>query len=217
VTHITKVEFFNAFKNAFFASLGEDNVRGGFRGASLVLFNPETVLLKLDVKLCTPSPSKLPPATPIPWVSKTPQTACEATSQSDFIKQRVARHQNSSPTAIYEAMDQMVKGTTTIMHQMVLMKDRIRDLEEANRTLSKRRREKKTRIRQGGSLSVRDAQEIINSNDVDVQLKQETRSRRGRTEEGASTQRRCGTCGKPGHNSRTCQKDEEMSNVYSSE
>jgi hypothetical protein len=217
ITHITKVEFFNAFKSAFFTSLIESNIRGGFRGAGLVPFHPETVLSKLDIKLRTPSPSKLPPATPAPWVSKTPQTTYEATSQSDFIKQRVARHQNSSPTAIYEAMDQMVKGTTIIMHQMVLMKDRIRDLEEANRTLSKRRREKKTRIRQGGSLSVRDAQEIIDSNDVEVQIKQETRLGRGRTEENGPTQRRCGTCGKTGHNSRTCQKDEEMSNVYSSE
>lgn len=66
MTHITKVEFFDAFKTVFFASLGEDNVRGGFRGASLVPFNPEIVLLKLDIKLYTPSPSKLPPATPTP-------------------------------------------------------------------------------------------------------------------------------------------------------
>ena len=56
VTHITKVEFFTAFKNAFFASLGEENVRGGFRGAGLVPFNPDAVLSKLDVKLRTPTP-----------------------------------------------------------------------------------------------------------------------------------------------------------------
>jgi hypothetical protein len=146
VTHITKIEFFTVFKNAFFASLSEDNVRGGFRGAGLVLFNPDTVLSKLNVKLRTPTPPRLSPSTSTPWVSKTPQTAYEATSQSDFIKSKVARHQDSSPTAIYDAMDQMVKCTATIMHQVVLMKDRIRELEEANRTLSKRRREKKTRI-----------------------------------------------------------------------
>lgn len=161
MTYITKVEFFTAFKNAFFVSLSEENVRGGFRGARLVPFSPDAVLSKLDVKLQTPIPPR--PSTPITtaWVSKTPQTAYEAASQSDFIKRKVARHQDSSPTAIYEAMDQMVKGTTTIMHQMVLMKDRIRDLEEANRTLSKRRREKKTRNRQGGSLTIRDAQDVI--------------------------------------------------------
>jgi hypothetical protein len=217
VTHITKVEFFTAFKNAFFVSLSEENVRGGFRGAGLVPFSPDAVLSKLDVKLQTPTPPR--PSTPITtaWVSKTPQTAYEAASQSDFIKRKVARHQDSSPTAIYEAMDQMVKGTTTIMHQMVLMKDRIRDLEEANRTLSKRRREKKTRIRQGGSLTIRDAQDVIDQRDIDQQVEQEKRTSGGRTRGGELTQRRCGTCGKPGHNARTCQGDEEMSNVYSSE
>ena len=114
-------------------------------------------------------------------------------------------------------MDYIVKGITTIIHQMVLMKDRIRELEEANRTLSKRRREKKTRIRQGGSLTVRDAQDVIDQRDVDQQVEQERRVSGGRTRGGEPTQRRCGTCGKPGHNARTCQEDEEMSNVYSSE
>jgi hypothetical protein len=114
-------------------------------------------------------------------------------------------------------MDQMVKGTATIMHQVVLMKDRIRELEEANRTLSKRRREKKTRIRQGGSLTVQDAQDLVDQRDATELVEQEMRTSGGRTRGGEPAQRRCGNCGKPGHNARTCQKDEEMSNVYSSE
>ncbi len=32
---------------------------------------------------------------------------------------------------------------------------------------------------------------------------------------GRTTVRHCGNCGEPGHNARTCKKDEEMSNVYS--
>lgn len=34
---------------------------------------------------------------------------------------------------------------------------------------------------------------------------------------GPATTRKCGNCGKAGHNARTCQIDEEMSNVYSSD
>ena len=55
------------------------------------------------------------------------------------------------------------------MTQMVLMKDRIRTLEKANRTLSKRRTGKKTRIRQGGLLTVQDAKAVINQKDMDKQ------------------------------------------------
>ena len=62
ITYITKVEFFSVFRNAFFASLGEENVRGGFRGAGLIPFNPDTVLSKLDIKLRTPTP--LRPSSP---------------------------------------------------------------------------------------------------------------------------------------------------------
>jgi hypothetical protein len=217
ITHITKVEFFTAFKDAFFASFGEDNVRGGFRGAGLVPFNPEAVISKLDVKLRTPTPTGPPSALDDPWVSKTPQTAYEANLQSSFIKAKITQHQNSSPTPLYEAMDQLVKGTATVMTQMVLIKDRVRTLEEANHILSKRRREKKTRIRQGGALALQDARALIDQRAIDEQLRQEIRTNGGRRARRETTQRQCGNCGKPGHNSRTCQEGRELSDVYSSE
>ena len=39
-----------------------------------------------------------------------------------------------------------MKDIIIILHQIILLKDRVRELEEANRILNKRRREKKTRI-----------------------------------------------------------------------
>jgi hypothetical protein len=62
ISHITKVEFFAAFKNAFIASFGEANVQGGFRGTGLVLFDPETVISKLDIAPRTPTPTSPPAA-----------------------------------------------------------------------------------------------------------------------------------------------------------
>jgi hypothetical protein len=66
ISHIIKVEFFAAFKNAFMASFSEANVRGGFQGAGLVLFNPETVLSKLDVTSRTLTSTSPLPATTDP-------------------------------------------------------------------------------------------------------------------------------------------------------
>ena len=43
------------------------------------------------------------------------------------------------------------------------------------------------------------------------------RQNRGGDRERPATVRRCGNCGKPGHNARTCQVEAEMSDVYSSE
>ena len=67
-------------------------------------------------------------------------------------------------------MDQLAKSTTLVMHKMVLMQDRITTLEEANHTLSKCRREQKTRIHQEGSLTVQEAGDILDEKKIDEQL-----------------------------------------------
>jgi hypothetical protein len=56
ITYITKLEFLPCFKRAFDAAITPSNIQGGFRGAGLVLFNPEQVIIALDVQLRTPSP-----------------------------------------------------------------------------------------------------------------------------------------------------------------
>lgn len=56
INHITKFEFLPAFKAAFDRSFTPANICSAFRGAGLVPLQPDTVLLKLDVQLRTPSP-----------------------------------------------------------------------------------------------------------------------------------------------------------------
>jgi hypothetical protein len=91
-TYITKEDFIPAFRAAFKDSLIESNIKGGFRGAGLVPFNPEKVISALDLKLRTPTPQNSRPSTTQPWTSQTPSNATQVTSQSSFIKDRVARH-----------------------------------------------------------------------------------------------------------------------------
>lgn len=113
-------------------------------------------------------------------------------------------------------MDQMVKSTTSVMHKMVLMKDRIRQLEEANRIISKRRKAKRSRIQAGGSLELQTAKEILGERDVEKQLAEEIRVARGRRERAEPAQRCCSTCGKNGHNKRTCRADVGICELYCS-
>ena len=75
INHISKLEFLCAFREAFFASMTEKNIYGGFVGAGIVSFDLERVLSKLDVKLYIPTPSSSRPGTTQPWVSKTPHNA----------------------------------------------------------------------------------------------------------------------------------------------
>jgi hypothetical protein len=157
INHISKLEFLCGFREAFFASMTEKNIQGGFAGAGLVPYDPERVICKLDVKLRTPTPLNSRAGTPQPWVFQTPHNPREATSQSTLIKTRIANHQNSSPTWMLAAVDQLTKGTMAIMHRVAILESENTSLRKANEALSKRRRAKRTRVQLGGSLAVQDA------------------------------------------------------------
>jgi hypothetical protein len=129
----------------------------------------------------------------------------QATSQSSFIKDRVMQHQDSSPTSILDAIDQFSKGTSKVMHQLALLQAEVRDLRKANETLSKRRNRKKSRLQEGGSLNLREAQALMDERDVADQLQQEMRKGGGRRAREEIRARRCGNCNGTGHNARTCQ------------
>jgi hypothetical protein len=101
------------------------------------------VISRLDVKLRTPTPAGGVDELPAPWVSRTPHNPLEASSQSIFIKNRIFRHQGSSPTSILYAVDQFAKGTQGIMHQIALLRSENQILRQENEILSKRRRAKK--------------------------------------------------------------------------
>ncbi|OHW94805.1 pogo transposable element with krab domain [Colletotrichum incanum] len=181
VTHITKEDFFPAYREAFSKAMTEKNIKGGFRGAGIVPLSAESVLSKLDIRLHTPTPPGSLPQTPLPWVSMTPSNPTEASPQSNFIKSRISRHQSSSPTSIYEAVERLSKGTRGIMHHVALLRSEVQVLREENNQLSRRRR-----------------------------VEEETRRSSGRKLRAETGQRRCGVCGNTGHNVRTCQFVEGM-------
>ena len=56
IYYISKETFLLAFKAAYEQTFTKENACAGFRGAGLVLFNPDAVLSKLDVRLRTPTP-----------------------------------------------------------------------------------------------------------------------------------------------------------------
>jgi DDE superfamily endonuclease len=217
INHVSKLEFLYAFREAFFASITERNVRGGFIGTGLVPYDPDRVLSTLDILVRTPSPIGLPLTEAPLWVSKTPQNSTEATAQSELIKTRITSHQNSSPTTMLYAIDQFIKGTTAIMHQVALLRTEVGSLRKANEALSKRRRAKKTRVRLGGSLTVQDAEDLLDQKAIDEQIAQETKQNNDRARKGRTKTRCCGACGKPGHDIRTCQEVAESSDLATSD
>ena len=209
VNHITKTEFLIAFHAAHVAAMTPQNIQGGFKGAGLVPFDPECVISKLDVKLGTRTPPEATLPQPQPWTSQTPHNATESISQSELVKCRISNHQNSSATQILSAAKQLADGVAELAHGAVLMTDELQSLRKANVALSKRRRARKNRLRQGGAVTARDAQEELEQRKIGERLKREGSGNGGDGEGQRRGQRRCGICGKPGHNARTCEEDRE--------
>ena len=71
-------------------------------------------------------------------------------------------------------------------HEMTLLSAEVRTLRAANEALSKRRRAKKARVRQGGVLTIEDTQDTILQKDVDKQVRRDVRAAGGSRKEGQS-------------------------------
>ena len=211
ITHITKDDFFPIFIEAYTAAMTEKNVQAGFQATGLVPFNPEEVISRLDFKPRTPTPLSSQPESVTSWVLKTPTTAYEAAQHSTAIKRKIANHQNSSPTHMYEVIDSQAKGMSKMAHELVLLRAELKDLRTANEQLSKRRRAKRVRLQEGGSLSVQEAEGLRDKIEVSEQLKEETHHQGSHTIQTEVRPRRCGNCSKTGHNARTCQVIVEIS------
>jgi hypothetical protein len=95
------------------------------------------------------------------------------------------------------------------MHEVALLRARVEELEEANSTLSKRRRAKKTRIRNGGTLSTEEAKDLIEQRALKDQLRSEKRQKRAQKQGPSRATRRCRNCRGLGHTSNNCTKAEE--------
>ena len=108
-------------------------------------------------------------------------------------------------------MKSMTKGLKAHQHEMALLRAEVKDLQEANHILSQCYREKKTRLRNRGIMTVEEGQALIDQMDVNTQIVAESSRRGGRGRSAQPRERRCGVCGKAGHNARTCKIEVEVS------
>jgi hypothetical protein len=205
ITHVSKTEFFPAFYAAFQATMTEENIRAAFRGAGLIPIDPESIVSKLDIQLRTPTPAEEEVDPSTPWVSKTPKTVLEAQYQSEYLQRRIGRHHSSSPESNLAALKSLSKGTQAMMHENALLRSEVHDLRQANETLSRRRRAKRSRLQKRGVMTVDEGREAIDQMDVDAQVGGESSRIGGPGRSAQAKERRCGSCGKTGHNARTCQ------------
>jgi hypothetical protein len=208
ITHITKTEFLPCFIAAFKASFTPSNIQGGFRGAGLVPFDPQRVIMGLDVKLRTPSPPL--PVNNEPWQSQTPSNTLELGSQSTLVKARIQRHIDSSPTSMVEAFEKVSKGAAIIAHKLVLAQQEIAELRAANEAATRRKSHKRKRVKAEGTLIVEEGLRLTTLKEFGARSDGKKAKKQVRAKGGEPTQRRCGRCNQTGHNARTCKQEVEV-------
>ena len=77
-------------------------------------------------------------------------------------------------------------GIEAIIHENTLLTTELRALRKANKALSKRWRAKKTRFRQGGTLTVEDGKDLLSQKEAQEQAAKDMRENSGDDEVRAS-------------------------------
>jgi hypothetical protein len=78
------------------------------------------------------------------------------------------------------------------MHEVILLRNEVQTLREANDILSRRRRAKRTRLQKGGSMIIQEASQVIDQMDVDTQVVAELSRSGGQGRLERPGGRRCG-------------------------
>ena len=195
IYHINKESFLPAFQEVFPKVFTTQNVCAGFRGAGLVPFNPEAIILKLDVRLRTPTPA---PRDTSAWEAKTPRNAVKMEEQTRLVQMSMQKYHGSPASSIDKKVAQLTKGAQQMAHEMVLMREEIVRLRDAAEATAKRKSRKRRYIREEETLTVGQVVDLIAVQGESSRDSGEQPAKRVRT------QRRCGRCGETGHNSRTC-------------
>jgi hypothetical protein len=200
IYYISKETFLPAFKATFKKVFTLENARAGFRGARLVLYNLEAVLLKLNVRLRTPPLTTVEDGA---WEAKTPRNAYEIEAQLTLIRNCMQNYRSSLVSSLDKQVKQLSKGAQQIAHNIVLIQEEIGRLRDVIKELIKHKSCKRQYVRVEETLTVSKVSDLI------AKKAGSSRNNSGELSKRVRLSRRCGTCGETGHNSCTCKVEIE--------
>jgi hypothetical protein len=90
-----------------------------------------------------------------------------------------------------------------MIHQGVLMRQRLSELQEADKATTQRKLYKRKRVQEEGTLMAEDGIRMTTLEEFTVCSDGKKAKKRTHVEVGKPSQRRCGRCSKAGRNSRT--------------
>ncbi|KKA17135.1 Transposase [Rasamsonia emersonii CBS 393.64] len=162
--HIDKLDFLEAYPKARTEAFKSENIKNGFAATGLVPFQPDRVLLQLNIQLKTPTPPGSRAGTiPTNWVPETPHNIVELQHQAATIKALLKRRTQSPPSPTNAALNQLIKGCQLAMNSAVILAKENHDLRAANEKQKQKRKRSTNQISHEGGLSIQEAQALIQS------------------------------------------------------
>jgi hypothetical protein len=169
INHIDKLDFLHTYPKARIDAFKPDTIKNSFAAASLVPFDPDRVLSKLDIQLNTPTPAPSRPGSQSSqFTPKTPGNVTELLKQASSVKGLLRQRSISPPTPSKTALNQLIKGCQMVIHHDALRDQEIRDLRAANAVQKQKRARTKRHTAYQGGVSVQEAQELIRSTEQPI-------------------------------------------------
>jgi hypothetical protein len=165
-THVSKEDFLASFRRAFPVAITSKNAKAGFGATGLVPFNPKEVILKLDIRLQTPSASS---SSSPPWTSQTLHNPKETLAHMGLVREGINRHQSSSPTPLFLAAMTLTKGAERMANEVALLEADSHRLRKVNKELSKRRRAPRIELKRNAAITTEETDRLLAERELNAQ------------------------------------------------
>ena len=162
INHIDKFDFLEAYPLARMEAFKSETIKNSFRSAGLIPFAPERVILKLDIRLRTPTPpASRGSESSRNFTPKTPFTEKELRRQASSIKALLRTRSQSPPSPSDRALNQLVKGFRLTIQGTILLAKENKELRATTEKQKQKRTRSRRQIPAEEGLSVQEASTLI--------------------------------------------------------
>ena len=162
INHIDKLDFLEVYPFTRIEAFKSETIKNSFGAAGLVPFEPERVILKLNIRLRTLTPlASRGSDSSRNFTPKTPFTEKELCRQASSIKALLRIRSRSPPSPSDRALNQLVKGFRLTMQGAILLAKENKELCTANEKQKQKRTRSRRQIPAEEGLSVQEASALI--------------------------------------------------------
>jgi hypothetical protein len=205
IIRIDKTDFLQAYQKARVETFKSETIVNSFASAGLILFDPQRVISKLNIRLPTPPrPISQGSDSSRNFTPRTPRTVKEVKRQASSIRKLTT----DDPRRLGDALDQIERGCQLAIHGFTIARQQIDELLAANTKVMRKKRRTKAQIAHEGSLLVQEAMTRVGGPGQVEEAIHEQAGGSSPTPNPTNDRRpqRCSLCKTPGHKRNRCPK-----------